>query len=406
MVKTLTAGPDLSARFYDADFAVLSRRDGRRAIVTRDRARVLRHLAERLGLDGVAALRGLRVDEAPEALAVRVVSEAFDDLDRAAVPTPAVALLRRAPEFYEHAQRRRIPLLAMIELTYRCNLRCRHCFILDRIRARPAAHAGTRDVEGLLHALRDAGCLDVTLTGGETTLHADYRALVSLAKSLHLETTLKTNATTFDAARAAEYAADAAHETQASLYGATAEVHDAFTATPGSFDRTLRGLRHLARAGVRCLVSCIVWHGDARQLEAVEALVHAAGHEVAFSDVIYGRLGGDRAPLELRLRPQQRAELIERGRLQPFSPEPCIAGTIKLKVEPHGGLSICELLPGEGNVFETPFERLWRDPRLVGRSDEIIRLSTSEHHEGRPVRSCPAMNLLDTGRLTGLTTIG
>lgn len=406
MMKLVTAGPDLAARFYEGAFAVLSRRDGRRAILARGRARVLRQLVDRLGLDGLLALRGERCGSEPETRALQFVDGVFAALDAAPAPTPMVALMRREPAFYQAAIRRRMPALAMLELTYRCNLRCRHCYVLDRVARRPPAQAATADLERLLPALAAAGCLDVTLTGGETTLHPDYRALVSLCKSLHLETTLKTNATTFTRERAEAYAADPAHETQASLYGATSQVHDAFTTVAGSFERALVGLRELSRAGVRCLVSCVVWSGNAEQLDALERLVQDTGHDASFSDVIHGRLNGDRAPLELRIAPQTRARLVASGRLRPFKPEACIAGTLKVKVEPDGKLSPCELVAGEGNVFTTPFEQAWRGVSFDEWSAELVRLSVAERVDGRVVRSCPAMNRLNTGCLTGLTSIG
>ncbi len=403
-MKFMQAG-DLGVRFYDGGFALLTRRDGRRTLVAHGAARALRQLLERVGLDGLVLLRGQRFDTGPEAHVLGFVDQVLARLDAAPVPTSLLALLRRAPDFYEQAQRRRIPLLAMLELTYRCNLRCRHCYVLDRVECPTPAQATRADLERLLRELARAGCLDVSLTGGETTLHADYLALVALAKDLHLETTLKTNASTFTPRRAAAYAADPAHETQASLYGATPEVHDAFTGIPGSFARSVRGLRCLAEAGVRCLVSCIVWRDNAREIDALESLVQPLGHTLALSDVIHGRLNGDRAPLALRIAPQERAGLLAAGRLQPFAPEACIAGTVKVKVEPDGGLSPCELVPGRGNVFAESFEGVWRDASVCGWSDELLRWSISEQRDGRPVRTCPAMNQLNTGRPTGLTSI-
>jgi len=261
-------------------------------------------------------------------------------------------------------------------------------------------------VLGLLEELAELGCLEVTLTGGETTLHPDYRALVSAARSLHLVTTLKTNATTFTRERAAEYAADPAHATEVSLYGSTPEVHDAFTSTPGSFAKTTRGLAELAQAGVRCTVVSIVWERNAAQVGDIARLVEELGHRVVFDDVIYGRLDGDRAPVALRATRDARDGLIAQGRLKPFEPSPCVAGQVKVKIDADGGIASCELFPGGfGNVWSSGFAALWRDPRFAGEADRVVQLSTSHREAEHAVRSCPAMNRLNTGRMEGLTTV-
>jgi len=56
----------------------------------------------------------------------------------------------------------------------------------------------------------------------------------------------------------------------------------------------------------------------------------------------------------------------------------------------------CEIIPGRGNVFETQFETLWRDPTFAEWSQAVTRLSETQQEDGRPLRTCPAMNQLNT----------
>lgn len=395
---------DLAARVLPRGFVLLSRRDGRRLLLAEGAARAFTRLLAHLNLD---TLEHLGVEPERPALdqLLAFVSDVFERLAAARRPTTVVDLFRQRPEFLAAAEGARLPVLCMVELTHRCTLRCGHCYILPEVSAPRPAQAQTGALMRLLDELAVAGALDVTFTGGETTLHPDWRALLSHAKDLHLETTLKTNAAGFTAASARAYATDAAHETHVSLYGATAPVHDAFTCGRGSFGRTCAGLRHLADAGVRCQVSCVVWKDNAEQLPAIEALVRAWGHDVSFNDLIHGRLDGDRGPLALRLSPAQRGALVQAGYLRPFEPEPCLAGTLKAKIGPDGTLSPCELVHGRGNVFASSFKSEWHAPGFVARGRALVRLSTSERRDGQVLRTCPALNRLDTGRMTGPTTI-
>lgn len=403
---TIYRSPDLWIRFFGDDAALLSRRDGRRHAVEGLAARTLRRLVGSLGLSGLERLARDGAGFAEGEQLSRALGRQFDALDGSPVPTSRGTVLGRAPALYAHAQRERVPLFAMCECTYRCNLRCTHCFILHKVSARRPDLVPTEHVLRLLDELAELGCLEVTLTGGETTLHPDHRALVSAARSLHLVTTLKTNATTFTRQRACEYAADPAHETNVSLYGSTPEVHDAFTATPGSFAKTTRGLAELARAGVRCTVYTIVWERNAAQVDDIARLAEDLGHRIVFEDVIYGRLDGDQAPIALRATRDARDALIARGRLKPFEPLPCVAGQVKVKIAADGGIASCELFPaGFGNVWSSGFGALWRDPGFAGEADRIVQLSTTHRQDGRPVLTCPAMNRLNTGRMEGLTTV-
>ena len=70
------------------------------------------------------------------------------------------ALLARSPQG-------RLPLSGQWEITCRCNLRCQMCYTdpfntPDRVRQELA----TAEVVRILEELREAGCIELTLTGG------------------------------------------------------------------------------------------------------------------------------------------------------------------------------------------------------------------------------------------------
>ncbi|HRS74939.1 MAG TPA: radical SAM protein, partial [Anaerolineaceae bacterium] len=72
-------------------------------------------------------------------------------------------------------QRERYPLSCTFELTDRCNLRCVHCYInqpAGSVEAR-SSEMDTAQVMQLLDRMAEAGCLFITLTGGEVLLRPD-----------------------------------------------------------------------------------------------------------------------------------------------------------------------------------------------------------------------------------------
>jgi MoaA/NifB/PqqE/SkfB family radical SAM enzyme len=398
---------DISLRSYGEEFCVLARRDGARIVVDGPVSVLLRKLNETVGIHGIQQLVRDEMPVPPDAtVAVEIIRGLLQTME----VTPKGRLntmLQHAPaRFSDYCIQHRIPLIGMCEITYRCNLRCQHCYVLHKIEEEQPAHAESESVLRVIQSMSELGCLDITLTGGESTLHKSYLTFIKMAKALHMYTILKTNGTTFTRDRVEIYAEDPAHETELSLYGANPEIHDTFTAIPGSFEKTVRGMRELARVGLRCKVNCTVSEGNSHNLDEIEHLVEDLGHYVEFDDVIYGRLNGDRSPLELRIHPETRMRLISEGRLKQFQASPCIAGQMKVKVDAEGNVSTCELLPHSfGNVFVTPLERVWSSPNIRGFSNSVVETSISEQENNSLVRSCPGLNFLNTGVLRGKTLV-
>ena len=69
-----------------------------------------------------------------------------------------------------------MPVSGAFDLTYRCNLRCVHCYCGHATAQSPAqgAELGTDEVLRLLAEAADAGCLQLVLSGGEPLLRRDF----------------------------------------------------------------------------------------------------------------------------------------------------------------------------------------------------------------------------------------
>ena len=85
---------------------------------------------------------------------------------------------------HDKARGQRIPINGSIELTYRCNLRCTHCYIGSyRARGIPGeTELSTSELEGVLDQIADAGCLWLLLTGGEPLLRPDFEEVYVYAR--------------------------------------------------------------------------------------------------------------------------------------------------------------------------------------------------------------------------------
>ncbi len=138
-----------------------------------------------------------------------------------------------------------VPLSVQIDLTYRCNERCVHCYV-DHI---DHGELGFDEVTGLLDQLAGAGTFFLVLSGGEIFLRRDLFAILEHARHRRFSTTIKTNAVLIDEEPAGRVAQAGVASVHVSLYSHRAAVHDAVTRLPGSFERTMNGVRRLIDQG-------------------------------------------------------------------------------------------------------------------------------------------------------------
>lgn len=135
------------------------------------------------------------------------------------------------------------PVQLYLELTTACNLRCTHCYLgagEDLIQYLPSAV-----VHDILLEFYTLGGVYVSFSGGEPSLHPNWRSVVSYAANLGLECTFITNGVqlSFDDI---EYLTKLKVHIAISLDGACPETNDAIRG-PGSFAKTIRTMKQLTR---------------------------------------------------------------------------------------------------------------------------------------------------------------
>src|SRR5215471_7278502 len=126
-------------------------------------------------------------------------------------------------EVNEKALARNIPLSVQLDLTYRCNERCVHCY-LDHD---DHGEMTTSEIRAVLDQLADAGVFFLTFSGGEVFMRRDFLDLVEYARSLMFCVKVKTNAFMIGEKQAQRLHDLAVQDVQVSIYSHRPEVHDA-----------------------------------------------------------------------------------------------------------------------------------------------------------------------------------
>jgi radical SAM protein with 4Fe4S-binding SPASM domain len=278
-----------------------------------------------------------------------------------------------------------VPISAQLELTRRCPLRCRHCYL-------PAGGSEgeltTAEWKGVLRQLSRLGTLSVVFTGGEPLLRPDLPELCAHATALGFEIRIFTSGQGLTSALTAALAKSNISGFELSLYGRE-KAHDAVTRRPGSARRTLAAARLLKKAGLRVKLKTPLMKTTAPELPYLRRLARGKGYGFALDPVLTPPLDGRRgaAPVAARLLPALLAADLTAaenpcGAPDPDSP-PCGAGRNTLAVSSRGELLPCLQLPVPLGDARRGLASLWKSSTWLKR---WRRVKTSDSPE---CRACP-----------------
>jgi radical SAM protein with 4Fe4S-binding SPASM domain len=314
-----------------------------------------------------------------------------------------------------------IPLGVQLDLTYRCNERCVHCY-LDHD---DHGEMTLAEIKDLLEELADAGVFFLTISGGEIFLRPDLFDILAHARRLLFSVKIKTNAILIRDEQAAALANLALEGVQISIYSHRPEVHDGITLVRGSLDRSLAAARRLVAAGVKVTFANVLMLQNAGDYLAVKALAEAIGAGYSVDPTITPMMDGDRSILSLNIGDAHLRQVFRDTEVVPdvndfcapphgpfeekdaFDRIPCSAGHSSCYISPYGDLYPCVQFPlPSGNVRTTRFMDIWRNsPQLAEvRAISLGDLQGCSQCSNQPGCSrCPGLAYLE-GNMRGPST--
>ena len=276
-------------------------------------------------------------------------------------------------EMNAKALRLGIPLSVQLDLTYRCNERCVHCY-LDH---NDHGEMTTPEIRSLLDQLAEAGVFFLTMSGGEILLRKDFFDILEYARALLFCVKLKTNAILIRERQADRIRSLGVDSIQISIYSHRPEIHDAITKVPGSLRRSVDAIRFLRAQGLKVIIANVLMLQNIHDYPGVKALAADLGVAFTIDPTITPRMDGDRSILSLNINQASLREVFRDedlvGNVEEFCAPPkqadeddldvlpCSAGHSACYVSPYGDVYPCVQFPlPSGNVRRTPFLDIWR----------------------------------------------
>ena len=147
-----------------------------------------------------------------------------------------------------------IPLSGTFELTSRCNLDCRMCYIHKRANDSAALREELPAAAwiDIAKAAQKSGMLLLLLTGGEPLLRQDFSEIYTACRRLGLLVSVNTNGTRIDESMIALWKKYPPLRVNLTLYGAKPESYRRLCGHEDAYTRAYRAVDLLCEAGIRC----------------------------------------------------------------------------------------------------------------------------------------------------------
>lgn len=291
-----------------------------------------------------------------------------------------------------YARKHLVPLDAMVELTYKCNLACRHCYIKELLN-QPDGEAvlSTDRVKGLVDELKALGTFSICLTGGEVLLRRDLFEIISHITSQGFVFTVLTNGLLIK--RREGQIRDVCggnklcRRFRVSLYGTTAEVHDSVTGRAGSFVQSTAGIETLVSIGIPTTIGFVITQSMAHQIPELDRFASRLGAEWGVIKDIIPTIKGDARFLaeRLDLRNERAVLTINKDRITRFASgasipegeESCGIAKSTVKIDPFGRVFPCSAYyEPAGNLNEAPLDQIWRESPVMQKCRRLFDVNT------------------------------
>ena len=343
-------------------------------------------------------------------------------------------------------QRYIAPLFVVWNFTQACNLRCRHCYQNATPRPDPDELTLAEKLD-LVDQMADAGTPFLAIAGGEPLVSRDIWPVLEHAHRRGIHLTLATNGTLLTPGNVARLKQCGVKYVEVSIDSVDPRQHDAFRGQPGSWERSIQGIRNTVAGGIRTgLAACFT--KDTLHLvdETVEFAISLGCQTFShFNFIPVGRgkdiLARDLSPEEREMLLQKLVRHLQENRITVISTAPqlgracigyappdgifptghagrgqgrktrvlsryiggCGAGRCYCAIEPNGMVTPCVYIPSMpvGDLRRSRLLDIWNNPLFEVLSDRDDRRGHCRVCDYRAYcGGCRARALAYTGDIT------
>ena len=261
-----------------------------------------------------------------------------------------------------------------IELTYRCNERCKHCYVFDEKKS-TVEELSVNQYYTLFDDLRKLETMHITFTGGDPSQREDFTEILRGAVERGFAVSIYTNGIGYSEETLAEIIRIRPASISFSIYSGIPEEHDYITGVKGSFKKTITALKKVKDAGILVTVKTPVMTPTLNGFPSLQTLCEKLDVLSQISYLICATNHGDVSPTKLRLGDVEKYKQAMRiARKETESTNfisrdvhgaICNAGQLTLSINPYGEVFPCNGFHYRlGNIKDTPIAEIWNGEEL------------------------------------------
>lgn len=314
---------------------------------------------------------------------------------------PIIPYHKFSKRIHDKVVAKRILLGGGIEPTFRCNLKCAHCYVAHDPKKKEMTY---EEICHILDEITEAGCLWLLITGGEPFVRGDFLDVYTYAKKKGLLITLFTNGTLITP-KVADYLKEwPPFVVEITLYGITKETYERVTDVAGSFERCMKGIDLLLERKIPLKLKTTVMTLNQNELWEIKKYVEDLGVKFRFDAVLNPKLDGSKEPCKLRIPPEEVVELdlADAKRLKEWKKfcqkfwgpaksdrlYTCGAGLTSFHIDPYGQMSICAM-------SRSPSYDLLQKSLQDGWHDSVDRIRKEKPKGDYRCAKCDLLSLCD-----------
>ena len=296
-----------------------------------------------------------------------------------------------------------IPIVAKIELLYRCNLKCIHCFnITGKWRK---GRLTTPEIKSIIDQLYDIGTVLISFTGGEIFLRKGLWDIIEYADSKDFLIELLTNGTLITEQDAEMLKNYRISNVQISMYSHIPEVHDSVTGVSGSYEKSVRAIEYLVKNKINVEIVTPLMKVNFHDYKEIRELAAQLGVTHSYTYPIFERYNGSKDVYDLRISIDQILQFFLENpqeisyKDRDSNQSICDAGTNQCSISPFGDVFPCfhNMFPMKfGNLFNQPLKDIWANSESL-KNFRNLRIRDLNRCSKCPAISycniCPGLNV-------------
>ena len=320
-----------------------------------------------------------------------------------------------------------VPVSGTFELTPRCNLGCRMCYVrLTPKEMEPIGRERTaKEWLAVAKEAKEAGLAFLLLTGGEPTLREDFIEIYEGLAKMGLSISINTNGTMFDDKLKAIFHRCPPAQVNITLYGTSEEDYDALCGNAKAYHNVMDAIEWIRKENILLHLNATMTPSNIDKWQELEAFAKSRELELRMSTYCFPPSRRDTCPGFERLEPEQAGELsvldvlyregieevvrkkngltqqLNSCKLDVGDPMQCMAAKSQFWVNWDGTMVPCGMLKcPKVKLYEMEFTKAWEALRAEVAS---IRLcpECASCPDKQTCMNCAAVTYTETGRFDG-----